>query len=281
MRVRQTVGIALVTAAVVVAIDLLMQTSLLRVLRPRITAPPDGAIVSGPVTVSWEGPPAMRATLSAGGERIDLGVRESPFEIDASRFPRPGQYAVEIASPLVGSLIGANRLFMVRRPSADATAAQVPAPPEASPREAPPAPATDPELLAERDRLRVDVAALQGEIDRLRGEAAGADEAIEALQTDADARLAALEAQRDALSRDLNAVLQENQALRARLESVPQCTTWGYLAGPRPQTSPPSRLVVVSDRRGNVFRSEAQCIATRRADPTGLTPCVCVGLVWE
>ncbi len=279
MRVRQMVGIALLTAAVVVATDLLMHASLLRVLRPRITAPPDGAIVSGAVTISWEGPHAMRATLTGGGERIDLGVRESPFEIDGTRFPRPGQYGVEIVSPLVGSLISADRRFMVRRPATDG-GAPLPDTPEASPREAPTAPSEHPELVAERDRLRVDVAALQGELERLRGEVAGTDEALDTLQAEADERLAAVEAQRDALSRDLTAALQENQALRARIESVPPCLVWGYLAVPRPQTSPPSRLVVVSNRRGDVFRSEAQCIATRRIDPAGLSPCVCVGSVW-
>lgn len=280
MRVRQMVGIALLTAAVVVGTDLLMHASLLRVLRPRITAPPDGAIVSGPVTVSWEGPHSMRATLTGSGQRIDLGVRESPFEIDASRFPRPGQYGVEIASPVVGPLIGADRRFMVRRPAETAGAAPVPEVPPGSPREVPPPNDGDGELLAERDRLRVDVAALQAELERLRGDAAGNADALDAIQAESDDRLAVVEAQREALNRDLTLALQENQALRARLESIPPCLVWGYLAVPRPQTSPPSRLVVVSNRRGDVFRSEAQCIATRRTDPAGLSACVCVGSVW-
>ena len=62
-----------------------------------------------------------------------------------------------------------------------------------------------------------------------------------------------------------------------RLASIPSCTVWGYLATTRPQTSPPSRLLRVSDRAGNVFRSELQCAGVRRADPAGLSPCACVG----
>ena len=96
MRVRQAVGVALVSAAAVVGADLFMHRSLLRLLRPQILSPADGAIVSGPVTVSWEGPQPMQATLTGNGQRIDLGLRESPFEIDPSRFPRPGQYGLEL-----------------------------------------------------------------------------------------------------------------------------------------------------------------------------------------
>ena len=114
-------GIALVSAAAVVGADLLMHSSLLRLLRPQILAPADGAIVSGPVTVSWEGPAPMQAALTGNGQRIELGLRENPFEIDPSRFPRPGQYGLELTNPRFGRLISADRRFMVRR----ATAARV------------------------------------------------------------------------------------------------------------------------------------------------------------
>ena len=31
----------------------------------------------------------------------------------------------------------------------------------------------------------------------------------------------------------------------------------------------------------DVFRTEGQCLATRRSDPTGVSGCVCVGAVWN
>jgi hypothetical protein len=281
MRVRQAVGIALVSAAAVVAADLFMRSSLLRVLRPQVVAPADGAIVSGPVTVSWEGPQPMQAVLNGNGQRIDLGRRESPFEIDPSRFPRPGQYSLELTDPRFGSLISADRRFMVRRAtSARVTAAGGTEPP--APGERPAQPNADlTELMAERDRMRVDLAALQNEVDTLKQQLVGSNEDRDATQADADARLAGAQADQDALAREHLQTLQENQMLRLRLQSVPPCTAWGYMAVPRPQTVPPSRFVVVSNRRGDVFRTEAQCVVTRASDMTGVSPCVCIGVVWN
>jgi hypothetical protein len=281
MRVGQAVGVALVSAAAVVGADLFMHTSLLRVLRPQVLTPADGAIVSGPVTVSWEGPQPMHAVLNGNGQRIDLGRRESPFEIDPSRFPRPGQYALELADPRFGGLISADRRFMVRRsPNPRASAAAGPEPD--APASERPTPVTDlAALLAERDRLRVDLAALQNEVNVLKQQLAGSNDDRAAVQADADARLAGAQAEQDALAREHLQALQENAMLRQRLQSIPPCTAWGYMAVPRPQTVPPSRFVVVSNRRGDVFRSEGQCVATRSADPTGVSPCVCVGAVWN
>lgn len=278
---RQALGVALVSAAAVVAADLMMHSALLRVLRPQIVTPADGAITSGPVTVSWEGPQPMQAVLTGNGQRIDLGLRENPFEIDPSRFPRPGQYGLELTSPRFGQLISADRHFMVRRapnPRSATAGAGVDAPAPVE-RAAPPA-ADLGALLAERDRLRVDLAALQSQVDTLRGQLAGSDEELEAARADGDARVAGVQAEQDALAREHLQALQENQLLRQRLQSVPPCTTWGYMAVPRPQTVPPSRFVLVSDRQGNVFRNELQCLAVRRADPTGVSPCVCVGAVF-
>ncbi len=281
MRVRQAVGVALVSAAAVVGADLLMESSLLRLLRPQIVAPADGAIVSGPVTVSWDGPQPMQAALTGNGQRIDLGLRESPFEIDPSRFPRPGQYGLEISHPRFGRLISADRRFMVRRATAARVAAAAGAA-EPPPAEKPAPPAADiSALMSERDRMRVDLAALQSQVDTLRTQLAGHDDARDAAQADADARLAGAQADQDALARAQQQLLDENQLLRLRLQSVPPCTTWGYMAVPRPQTIPPSRFVLVSNRRGDVFRTEGQCLATRRADPTGVSGCVCVGVVWN
>ncbi len=115
MRLQQVVGLALVSAGAVAATDLMMQSSLLRIVRPRIVAPADGAIVTAPISVSWEGPQPMEATLTGNGQRIELGLRDSPFEIDASRIVRPGQYGIELRAARFGSLIGAERRFMVRR----------------------------------------------------------------------------------------------------------------------------------------------------------------------
>lgn len=280
MRVRQAVGVALVSAAAVVGADLFMHASLLRVLRPQVTAPADGAIVSGPVTVSWEGPEPMHAVLNGAGQRIDLGQRESPFEIDPSRFPRPGQYSLELTDPRLGRLISADRRFMVRRATTPRAAAGGPEPPAPGERPTPAGPDLA-ELMAERDRMRVDLAALQTEVDTLKQQVAGSAEDRDAALADADARLAGIQAEQDALAREHLQALEENQLLRMRLQSVPPCTTWGYMAVPRPQTVPPSRFVLVSNRRGDVFRTEGQCLATRRADPTGVSGCVCVGTVWN
>jgi hypothetical protein len=284
MRARQVVGIALVSASAVVATDLLMHSSLLRLLRPRIVEPADGAIVTGSVSVSWDGPQPMQATLTGNGQRIDLGLRENPFEIDASRFARPGQYGIELRATRFGSLIGAERRFMVRRarergPTADEPVVDEPRSQPASP-EPPASDAFAAQLQAERDQLRGEVDALQGQLTKLREDNADLGQALDELQADTDSRLAAADQQRQELGREHLLALQENQFLRQRMENLPACTVWGYLSYPRPQTNPPSRLVLVSDRSGSVFRSEADCARWRRMDPTGGSPCVCVGALW-
>jgi hypothetical protein len=290
MRARQLAAVVVISAATVVATDLMMHSSLLRMLRPQVVAPADGAIVSGAVTVRWEGPQPMQAVLTGGGQRVDLGLRESPFDIDESRFPRPGQYGVELRSPRFGSWIGADRRFMVRRArergaTAD-TGGDGPGPGGGAGGAARGGaqPALDDQALiaalGERDRLRAEVADLENQLATLREDTDDLDAALEELQADTEARLAAGDSQREELAREHLLALQENQLLRMRMESIPPCTAWGYVALPRPQTSPPSRLVVVSDRAGNVFRTEAACVRVRRADPTGASPCACVGPVW-
>ena len=283
MRVRQAVGIVLISGAAVIATDTMMHTSLLRLLQPRIESPADGAIITGPVTVSWQGPQPMQATLTGSGQRIDLGVRESPFEIDPARFPRPGQYGIELRAQRLGDFIGAERRFMVRRTrERAAAAADEPAAPGQAPA-APPSqqPSADNALLqAERDQLRTQLEVLEGQLTKLREDNADLGQALDELQADTDARLAASDQQREELSREHLLALQENQFLRLRMQSIPPCTVWGYMSYPRPQTNPPSRLVLVSDRGGAVFRSEADCARARRTDPTGASPCVCVGTVF-
>lgn len=278
MRLRQVLGVALVSAGVVVGTDLLMHSSLLRMLRPQILSPADGAIVNGPVTVSWDGPQPMQATLTGNGQRIDLGRRESPFEIDPTRFPRPGQYGVELTAPGFGRVIGADRRFMVRRSPLRGAAV---APEETGELAAPPPAAASSaeldEVTNERDRLRIELATLQGELTATRRERDNSEVALDAVQQDSDARALTAAAQREQLAREHLLALQENQALRQRLASIPACTVWGYVSVPRPQSGAPTRVVLVSDRAGNVFRSEVQCIAVRRGDPTGISGCVCVG----
>src|SRR5262245_9538054 len=159
MRIGPLAGIVLVSVGVVAATDLAMHSSLLRLLRPRVLSPADGAIVTGPVSVSWEGPQPMQATLTGSGLRIDLGLRESPFEIDPSRFPRPGQYGIELREPRFGGVIGVDRRFMVRRPrdragAQEPSANNQPSAPAAPPRQ----PMREPseaqvQLQSERDQL--------------------------------------------------------------------------------------------------------------------------------
>jgi hypothetical protein len=285
MRVGQLLVLAVVSAGAVVATDLAMHSSLLRLLRPRVVSPADGAIVTGPVSVSWEGPQPMQATLTGSGQRIDLGLRESPFEIDPSRFPRPGQYGIELRVPRFGAFIGADRRFMVRRARERVADVEAPAVDEpAAPASArPPAPAnseTNRQMQAERDQLRTKVEDLEDQIVKLREDNADLGQALDELQADTDARLAAADQQRDELAREHLLALQENQFLRLRMDSIPPCTVWGYVTYPRPQTNPPSRLVLVSDRNGTVFRSEADCSRVRRTDRGGASACVCVGAVW-
>lgn len=285
MRVGQLVVLALVSAGAVVATDLAMHSSLLRLIRPRVVSPADGAIVTGPVNVSWEGPQPMQATLTGSGQRIDLGLRESPFEIDPSRFPRPGQYGIELHAPRFGAFIGADRRFMVRRarervadadePAIDESTAPAPARPPTLPNSE-----TTQQMEAERDQLRTEVEDLHAQIMKLREDNADLGQALDELQADTDARLAAADQQRNELAREHLLALQENQFLRLRMDSIPPCTVWGYLSYPRPQTNPPSRLVLVSDRNGTIFRSEADCNQVRRTDRGGASACVCVGAVW-
>ena len=282
MRVGQVIGIALVGAAAVLTTDLVMRSSLLPLLRPRILSPADGAIVTGTVSVSWEGPQPMQATLSGNGQRADLGLRESPFEIDASHFPRPGQYGIELRAARLGSFIGAERRFMVRRGrehTAEEPLNEAPAP-EAPPAAQPPSgDATAAQLQAERDQLSAQVEALQGQLNKLREDNTDLSQSLDEQQSESESRLAAAEQEREALAREHLLALQENQFLRSRMDSIPPCTVWGYVAYPRPQTNPPSRLVLVSDRSGAIFRSEADCAIARRMDPGGISPCACVGPV--
>ncbi len=278
---RQAIGLFVVCVLAVGAADLTFRSTLLRTVSPVITSPADGAIVTAPVTVRWEGQQPMLATVSGSGFRRDLGARYSPFEIAADDLPRPGQYVLEIRSPALGWLIRTERRFRVQ-PTAEPV--PPPAPPETTAARAETEEALS-RLRSERDRIEAEKRALLAEHAHLQTEnrdmASELDELREA-QEQADRRLASIEAQQAELAEAHQLALQENQILRSRLASIPNCTTWGYLSYPRPQTVPPTRRVVlVSNGRGQVFRDEAECAATRRADPTAASPCVCVGSVWD
>ena len=97
------------------------------------------------------------------------------------------------------------------------------------------------------------------------------------LQTQTEARLEAIEAQRSELERQHRQALEENQLLRARIESIPDCTTWGYASYQRGVR----RVMLVSDSRGEVFHDQLRCEVTRRSDPTAASPCICVGSAWQ
>jgi hypothetical protein len=272
---------ALLSALAVIATDLAFSTSLLRAFRPVITSPPDGSITAPPVVVRWEGPPRLRVTLVRSGMREDLGLRESPFEIEGARFAQDGQYAIEVRSPTLGRFVRTERRFHVHRPEKSSEVA------------AEEAPAFQPDdLRGALERLRVEKNRVEAELVTLAREKSSLElenrqladdlDDLEDMNDGADQRLQELEAEQSTLLQEHLLAIQENQLLRQRLQSIPACTTWGYLSLPRPQTVPPTRrVVVVSNGRGQIFRNEAQCVATRRQDPTGISPCVCVGPVWD
>ena len=278
---RRIAVVFLLSATTVMITDLTFKSTLLRTLWPVILTPADGAITNAPVTVRWEGPQPMLATLRRGGRRHALGLRPSPFEIDASLFHRAGQYAIELQSPKWGGLIQAERRFLVRQP----------------PKEEPtpvPIDKTDTgkdldetisRLRSERDRIESENQSLYDENTTLRLDNRDLSQSVDDLneqQEQTNNRLAAVESQQAELMQQHMAALQENQLLRNRIQAVPDCTTWGYLSYPHPQTIPPTRrIVVVSNGQGVVFRSQLECALTRRDDPTAASPCACVGSVWQ
>jgi regulator of replication initiation timing len=280
MSLRRILLIAVVVASAALAADLAFQSTLLRALWPVVLTPPDGAIVTPPITLRWEGPPHLSVVLITNGLRQDLGQHDSPFEIASDRFPRPGQYSVEVRSALLGAWSQTQRRFLVQLP-------------EAAPEPTPCADRTGEietlqgavaRLESERNEALEQIAALRQTTDQLQTEnaalAARVDE-LHQLQDQLDAAQETAEGQREDAARQRQELSEENRLLRAQLESVPPCTTWGYLTYPRPQTIPTTRrLVVVSDSQGLIFRSQLQCEITRRVDRGAASPCVCVGQTW-
>lgn len=279
---RQVLGLALVSAVVIISIDLAFQSSVLRTFQPLILTPPDGALVTAPVIVRWEGPPSLHLILKGTGTRKDLGVRDSPCEIPPEHFPHPGQYSLEIRSPVFGSLFGSERRFLVAFRGREAAG-------ELEPTSAP---------ASDRNKLRDQMNRLQEDYDRSRNENAALQSENESLlrqQTSLLDRLNEAREERDQNAQQLENLekqfaelenerqqsLDELNALRARMEGLPPCLAWGYVSQPRPQTIPnPRRIVVASNGRGQIFRSGPQCEFVRRADPTAVSGCDCVASPW-
>jgi regulator of replication initiation timing len=272
---------ALLCAAAVIAGDLVFRTSLLRQVRPVILSPADQAIVDAPVQVRWEGPRRMRVLFSIAGEgQQDLGVRESPFELPSEQFPRPGGYQIEIEALRFGSFIRASRWFQFHE-------AQVPPPHEDhndAGRDVMDLRHALDAARGARDRAQGRIKFLREENAALRDESERLAKQLEALykaqEDDAD-RTAELERRLTQLVEESRALAEENVGLRQRLGAVIPCTVWGYYSYPRPNTIPLSRrALMVSNTRGQIFRVQAECEGLRRADPTAVSICFCVGNSW-
>ena len=275
---------ALRTAALVflavLAADVAFRASLLRLLRPEILSPTDGAVVTPPVKVRWEGPREMQVTLRyAGREEWDLGVRQSPFEIPAQFLRERGLYSVGLRATALGDWISVSRSF-----STDGE----PPPPAPSP---PPSNELASKLAALEDSLQQMRDAQEDAHDENTGlyeENASIREEnailTEELQQMAEAELRAL-GQIAAMEREYARLAEEHRALlvelaqtRARLSSVVPCSVWGYFSSPRPRIVPQMRrFVVVSDSQGEVFRTQSSCEEVRRTDQGAGSVCFCVG----
>jgi hypothetical protein len=269
--------IAVVVACATLSVEIAFRSTLLRVLFPVVLSPPDGAIVTPPVTVRWKGPPRLSVVLITNGLRQDLGRRDSPFEIAADRFLRPGQYAVEVRSPLLGGWAAIQRRFLVQLPEAAAE----PTPCADDTAEIETLRRTAARLESERDERSERIEALRQTTEQLQTENAALSARVNELQQvqdQLDAAQEAADAQSEEAARERQELFDENRFLRAQLDSIPPCTAWGYLTYPRPQTFPTTRrLVVVSDSQGIIFRSQLQCEIARRVDRGAASPCVCVG----
>jgi len=280
----RTLATALVCVALVLAADVVFRTSLLRQLRPVILSPTDQAVLSPPVEVRWDGPQRMQLRLAVVGEQPrDLGVHESPVEIAGDQFPRDGGYEVEVRATRFGDWISANRRFQVHPPPA-----VVPPPPP----EDHDAHSQDVQILfralqaARRardkahERTRVlgeENASLHEESERLSHQL----ETLYAEQEDGASHAAELEKYAAQLGEENRALGDENAALRQRLSSVVPCSVWGYYTFPQQvKNQLPRRYLLVSDARGQVFRSQAECEFVRRTDPSTASICFCVGNSW-
>ena len=270
-------------AVAVFAGDIAFRRSLLDELRPVIVSPMSRAVLEPPVQVRWEGPQRMRLRLSVEGEEPrDLGIHESPVEIGADQFPRDGGYQVELQGLRFGSWIRASRQFQIHT-----TVASAPAQPDH-----PTNRLDDTKNLLHaleaartaRDRAHGRTKFLSEENAALRDESERLAKQLETLyksQEDDAEHTAELERRLAQLSEEQRALADENAAMRLRLGSVIPCTVWGYYNYQQPQMVPvPRRSLLVSDARGQIFRTQPGCENTRRADPNAASICFCIGNSW-
>ncbi|MBI4515255.1 MAG: hypothetical protein HY699_05495 [Deltaproteobacteria bacterium] len=277
---RRTLGIVAVTAAALVLLELRLGTPLFRWLQPEILTPAEGALVSAPLLVRWDGPPRLALSLVANGSPArDLGIHPSPFELTSQDLAAPGPYRLRAHAPILGGfggLIQAERRFAVAAP-----APPPPRRPATEPRAAQPTPVAE---ESEDEEQQAESVALYEENAALRQENATLLQELERLvqENDDTTSQAAVERQQRAqLAQENRALSEQLSVLQWRLNAALTCTVWGYYAYPRPQTIPPTRRVVtVSDTRGEVFRAEPECETVRRADPAAASPCFCVGAPW-
>jgi hypothetical protein len=274
----------------VLAADVVFRASLLSHLHPVVLAPAEQAVLTPPVQVEWQGPERMRVRLGVtGGEQQDLGIRSSPVVLGNAVFPRDGSYQVEIEALRFGKWIKARRGFQVF------VAAAVESPPAPNPTLEAAEPFDRP--VGVRDLLRALRAArtarekshdrarfLTEENAALREESERLVQQLESLsitQENDAYHIADLERRFTQLSEENRALVQELQALRLRLSSVAVCSVWGYYSLFQPSSVPvPRRLLLVSDVRGQIFRSQPDCEIARRTDSTSGSPCFCVGTPW-
>lgn len=272
----------------VLAADVVFRASLLSQVRPVLLAPVEQAVLTPPVQVEWHGPERMRLLVGVtGGEQQDLGLRRSPVVLGNEVFPRDGSYQVEIQTPTLGRWIRARRAFQVF------VVPTTEPPPTTSPAAAEPfdRPVGVKDLLralraarTAREKSHDRARSLAEENTALRDESERLVQQLESLsltqENDAD-HIADLERRLAQLSEENRALVQELSALRLRMSSVAACSVWGYYSFVRPSGAPAiRRLLLVSDIRGQIFRSQPDCEITRRTDNTSGSPCFCVGAPW-
>jgi hypothetical protein len=278
---RNTIGIALVTAAAILLLELLLQTPLYRWLQPAILTPAEGTVVSLPLQVQWDGPSRLRVRLlTEGGPARDLGIHRSPFELTAKDLPEPGAYRLQARALFLGGLIQTERRFAV----AAAPTAAAPAPPQRADPKLAEVSQSLADLKAAHERTMAENAGLYEENASLRQDNARLMEENERLakaNEEATTGAAAQEASQEQLQQQNRALSEQLTMLQWQLNAALTCTVWGYYAYPHPQTIPPTRrTVTVTDPQGNVFRTQPDCNVVRQQDPTAASRCFCVGTPW-
>src|SRR5207253_1703378 len=129
-----------------------------------------------------------------------------------------------------------------------------------------------------RDRAQDRLKFLREEIRGQRTEGERLSKQLESVfkaQDDEAARTAGLEERVDQLAGENRTLAEENAAVRLRLSNVIPCSVWGYYSYPRLRASEPMavRLLMVSDGRGQVLRTQPDCELLRRSDSGAASIC--------